>query len=878
MSPYRVPRLRRPLLAACLAALATAVLSGCVATAPPESPITGSPLEVQGPSLRKPPPIAEPIKATNPHAAMEWRRLSWVDEHGNIPPGALRSALIQRRDSLARSFRESSEAAPANWIEWGPENVGGRSRALLIDPRDPDRLVGGSVSGGIWLSDDRGASWRTVDDFLEFPAIGCLTRDPFDADTIYAGTGEGYFNGDAIGGGGIYKSTDNGDSWALLESTIDFDNITRIAISPTDPHVMLIGKRYGGVLRSDDGGNSWTTTYGAQGAYDVDFHPWDGTQAIAHIIDYDFDLSDWFHQAIYSEDGGATWSAAAGLEAMYDFNSRIELAYAPSDPQIVYASTAIDGGIWKSIDGGRSFSPQTVTGQSATSWYANPLWVDPTNPDVLLTGGFDVYRSDDGGITLTRISAGYLLTEQPHPDIHHFVEDPNYDGNANRRVYVGTDGGFFRTEDIYSANTGSGWEAVDKSYRTTQFYGADGHGPTMRLYGGTQDNGSLRLDNDTSARLTFGGDGGFSAIARDDPDYMYGEYIFLQIHRSTNGGLSASYIYNGLGDAGSDANFIAPFILDPNDPNTLLAGGRSLWRTRDAKAPSVLWEEVRGPGTDRASAIAVAPGNSDIIWLGLNNGEIWQSQNGTLDDPNWQAIDDNDGVNPLPDRYVTRMLVDPLDSNLAYVAFGGFEDDNLYVTRDGGQSWNDLTGTGDTGLPHCPIRGIARHPANPNWLFVGTEVGLFSSRDGGESWSTNDRGPSSVSIDETVFMHDSEILLVATHGRGLFTTDLPTRTLELEVPVLQAGQPSEMVVTGAEPGAEVVFGLSTAGRGQEFVENLAVTIDLREATVLGRVTADENGRAALSKTLPPDAAGQETWIQAAAKRATSEVSEQVVQP
>ena len=302
----------------------------------------------------------------------------------------------------------------------------------------------------------------------------------------------------------------------------------------------------------------------------------------------------------------------------------------------------------------------------------------------------------------------------------------------------------------------------------------------------------------------------------------------------------------------------------------MLAGGRSLWRTRDVKAPLPVWEEIRTAGNDLTSAIAVAPGHSDTIWVGLNNGEIWQTRDGTADVPTWSAIDDNSLVDPLPDRYVTRILVDPLDPLVVYVAFGGFDVDNLYVTDDGGLTWTDLTGEGETGLPDGPVRGVARHPANPNWLFVGTEVGVFASQDGGLTWSTNDYGPAAVSVDELVFLHHSETLLAATHGRGLFTADLATQTLTLEVPTLVPGREAEMVVTGAEPGETVYFGLSTAGDGQLFLDNLGVTIALDAPRALGAALADPEGRATLTKTLPEDADGA-VWLQAAAHGATSQL-------
>ena len=233
--------------------------------------------------------------------------------------------------------------------------------------------------------------------------------------------------------------------------------------------------------------------------------------------------------------------------------------------------------------------------------------------------------------------------------------------------------------------------------------------------------------------------------------------------------MSAGYIYSGIADAGTDANFIAPFVLDPNDPDTMLAGGRSLWRSNNVKSGFPSWSAVKGPGTDRISAIAVAPGNSDIIWVAQNNGEIYKTANGTAGTPAWTVVDDNGATNPIPDRYVTRIVIDPDDDDVVYLSLGGFTTGNLAKTVDGGVTWTNLTGAGPTRLPNVPIRGIARHPTQATWLYVGTEVGVFASDDGGATWSTNDFGPAAVSVDEVVFMHNSKRLLVATHGRGLFT-------------------------------------------------------------------------------------------------------------
>ena len=757
------------------AALFGLAVCGCAAPASPPTSRTSPVVDLSGnPGTSN----LKLTKATNPHEAMRWRRKTWTNEDGKIPEGALRQAVGQRLANMAlaqpRGGARFAGIDSVNWVERGPRNVGGRSRSILIDAADPNRLIAGAVSGGIWKSTTGGASWTPIND--EFPslAICCLAIDPNNPLVIYAGTGEGFFNGDAIGGAGIYKSVDGGETWAQLASTSGWDNVCRIAVSPSNSNVILASKRYGGIYRSTNAGFSWQARLGAQGSFYVAFDPIDGSKAVGHVIDYD---SDWYHRAVYSVNGGFTWTTAGGLNHVNGFGSRIELAYAPSQSSIVYASSAADGGkIWKSTDGGQSYAIQTAGQTTGVSWYTNPLWVDPTNPNFLVTGGYHLQRSTDGGVSFTQISDGYILTSQPHPDLHAIVSDPGFDGVTNRRVYICTDGGVFRTDNIYTASTAAGWTNLDGEYRATQFYGAAGDGGSGRIIGGTQDNGTLRLEPGSDlANLPFGGDGGFCAIDWSNPNYCYGEYITLQIHRSSDGGVSAGYIINGLADAGTAANFIAPFILDPNNPARLLAGGSRLWRCPNARANPIFitWQQIRPAGTDYISAIAVAPGNSNNIWVGQNNGEVHRTANGTAVSPTWSPIDDNSGVNPLPNRYITRILIDPDDHNTAYVCLGGFAADNLMKTVNGGANWTDATGAGATGLPNAPIRGIARHPRKPNWLYVGTEVGIFASEDGGATWSTTDKGPANVSVDEITFMHDTETLLAATHGRGIYTIAVP---------------------------------------------------------------------------------------------------------
>ena len=648
------------------------------------------------------------------------------------------------------------------WEGIGPGNIGGRIRSLAFDPDDSTRIYAGAVSGGVWLTEDSGASWAPTDDFMANLSISSLIFDPTDSNTIYAGTGEGTFNIDNVRGLGIFKSTDKGVSWSSLVNTnnvYDFYWVNRLSILSDASRVLAA--THTGIWISDDAGVNWTAAYTGR-SNDVDVHPTDDLKAIAGT----------WTGALYSIDGGQTWTAATGLGAFA--NNRVEVAYAKSAPDTVFASVDnASGEVYKSVDGGQTYT-RVNTGESYLGnqgWYDNALWVDPINPDHVIVGGIDLWRSTDGGVTLTKISAWYLSPDSAHADHHFVIEHPAYDAVTNKQVYFANDGGVYTAEDIEIALDDVGWQVLNNNLAITQFYGFD-VAPNGTVVAGTQDNGTLVYKGDSEAWTeTFGGDGGFSAADPTDSNYLYGEYVNLQIHRSTNGGVSSSYINNGLIAAG--ANFIAPFILDPNNENRLLAGADQLSVSDNVKDAIPTWTSIKpeiGSG-EPISAIAVAPGNSDVIYVGHNDGSLYKTTDGTQAAPTWELIGDTQ----LPQRYLMRIAIDPLNTQIVYASFGGYSSNNLWKSVDGGVNWSDSSGTGMTSIPSAPIRSIAIHPSTTNQLYVGTEVGVFTSEDSGATWNATNDGPANVSVDELRWVGD-ETLYAATHGRGVFRADLNPTT------------------------------------------------------------------------------------------------------
>jgi hypothetical protein len=785
----------RPFLFAVLFLCVTA-LCGVTASFPSLERATAALVE------RERPEGGEEAETDGPDLAYAWRRLAWLDENGRIPAGAWARAIAQREKLVGPAALVPGDS----WFQRGPDDVAGRSRCLVIHPSQPQVMWLGSAGGGVWKTTDGGNTWLPKSERLGSLAVSALAINPQNPDVLYAGTGEGYFNGDALMGVGMYKSTDAGETWTLLAGTSGMGDINKIAVSPADPNLILAGTTSfagaGGIWRSTNAGGTWSHVKTVHRGHSIEFLPLSPSVVLGSIADYNFNTGADNATALYSTDGGATWSNS-NLALAINFPARLEVAPAPGDVNVAYAN--VNGEIYKSTDKGVSYTLVGNVGDANQGWYNNDIWVDPTNANRIVVAAVYVYRSSNGGSSFNRIGQGYIQTDQPHPDCHAIVADPGYDGSSNKTVYVCTDGGVYRASDITTASTGSGWTRLDRGARVTQYYGVAGDGPTGKIIGGTQDNGTLRiLPGSDNAVMTFGGDGGWVAIDPTDPTYSYGEYVFLRVHRNTGGtGPNGSeFIYNGLSDAfNGQANFIAPFILDPNRPQVMLAGGWRLWRCDDLKAGTPTFVQIRAGGSDYISAIAVAPGNSDIIYVAQNDGQVYKTTNGTAATPTWTAIDDNGAKNPFPNRYVTRILVDPADAQKVFVCLGGFSSNNLWMSTNGGSTWAVRTGSGGGVLPQVPIRTIARKPDDANVLHVGTEVGVFSSADGGVTWGTTNDAPANVSVDELRYMNNSTTLLAGTHGRGIWQLQRVSllKSLTLAVPSIYGGLSTTGTVTLGSP-------------------------------------------------------------------------------
>jgi hypothetical protein len=719
-----------------------------------------------------------------------------------------------------------------SWSPIGPNNQGGRTRQLLIDPTNPNIMYAASVGGGVWKSTNGGANWVPLTDLL-IPniAVTSLAFQPNNPQIIYAGTGEGYFNGDALRGAGIFKSTDAGASWTQLSSTNNssFYYVQDIVVSPRNPQRVYATTR-AGLYRSIDGGATFTQLIngaGVNGCMDI-------AMQVKRVTGFVFATCGTFTTAnIYRalDTNTSTFTSVFTTTGM----GRTSLAIAPSNEDYIYALAAQytggnfqDGmlGVFRSTANGNAGSWTTqVSNTSPTQlnrllltnpvynysscvgstnyynqgWYDNVIAVDPMDPNRVWAGGIDLFRSDDGGANWGLASYWWgqgdtdFGAHYAHADQHVIVFHPGYDGASNKTMYVANDGGIFRTSDA-RANVGTttasvctlpvagtvSWTELNTNYQSTQFYHGSTYPDGNSYLGGTQDNGTWFGTSLSQAwNQITGGDGGYTAYdtkgtPANTDDTIFTEYTGLSIQRST-AGPNGPFLdaVTGISDSGFD--FIAPFAMNEGNRNHLWAGGWYIWRTTNQ---ATNWSRASAitAGNGSVSAVGTSSADPNKALVGMSDGYIHYNTAAlsAINTTNWPQ------TRPLTVS-VTSLAYDPNDSNVAWATFATFSGSSVYKSVNSGASWTAMPGTGANVLPQAPALCVVVDPADSNRIYIGTDIGVYTSIDGGANWYKEVTNFANVSTEWLAISTSGARKLTAfTHGRGAWQTTLadtpaPTR-------------------------------------------------------------------------------------------------------
>ncbi|NPA37467.1 MAG: T9SS type A sorting domain-containing protein [Chlorobi bacterium] len=742
---------------------------------------------------------------------------------------------IREKELEFASKIASSSLKSVNAIEWqhrGPFNVGGRTRALAVDINNPNIILAGGVSGGMWRSTDTGSSWTKVTAPEDLHSVTAIAQDPRDGNTNiwYYVTGELSGNsasetGAAYRGNGVYKSTDNGLTWSALESTVTDDPTTfnkifqyswNVKVSPSNGYVFVA--TYGAIYRSTDGGTNWSYVLlsynGNNYSYytDIEVSP---SGVLYAALSSDGDKHGFFK----STDNGDNWTEITPADFPADYG-RTVIAVAPSNENTVYFLTHVDGSdaaghnLWKYDAGSDSWSDLSseipdedgITGSfDSQGGYDLLIKIKPDDEKFVIIGGTDLWRSTSGfigGITSSDPEkiGGYKATNDSyasytnhHPDQHSLVffpDDPN-------KVISGHDGGLSLTTDITKSTEESDnetvvWSSLNAGYLTTQAYTVaidHENDNDSTIISGFQDNGTWitqTTNGQANWKSLLGGDGSYCAIGENGNSFYTS---------SQNGTTYRDWEENGSSkwaevdpDGAENQSFINPFVLDPNNTNMMYyLGGDVIWRNSDLTAiadynsspTSTNWTEMTNTTVTGANitALDVSKNPANILFFGTDNGKMYKVDNANDGDPAKLDISDDN----FPNANIGCVTVNPNDGNEVLISFTNYGVISIWHTADEGLSWESVSGNleenadGTGSGPSVRWVEILQKRSGDKIYFAGTSTGLYSteSLDGNNTvWTQESPDMIGNILVDMVDVNDYGTVAVGTHGNGIYSAQI----------------------------------------------------------------------------------------------------------
>ncbi len=688
----------------------------------------------------------------------------------------------------------------------GPALTGGRIHDVEALPHDPSTVYIASASGGLWKSVNRGITWTNLWEHMPVSTFGDLAIAPSNPDILYAGTGEQQNRQSTSWGNGVYRSDDAGATWRHL-GLDETRHTGRVQVHPDDPDVVYVAALGNlwrstperGVYRSRNGGRDWERVLFIDehtGAIDLAIDP--SNPDVLYAAMYQRQRRTWGFNGggpgsgVYkTADGGDTWRELSNGLPEGD-KGRIGIALAPTNPQVLNALVqhATESGGYRSEDGGESW--EKVSDQNIRPMYYSHVFIDPTDENRVYTLATSSHRSEDGGRTFTEIAERPTYDVGVHADQHSMWINP---GNPDH-FYLAGDAGLHETYD-----RGATFRRIH-NIPIGQFYAitVDNRDPYW-IYGGMQDNHSWMGPSATRSwegivddewRQSGFGDGMYQQA---DPD---GRTIYINAQNGSwtrfdneTGDMMSLRLSAPEGEEPYRWDWASPSLISRHDPNTVYLGGNRLFISRDRGDSFVRTEDLtrqrdrdaleimgvrgadialsRNDGTSSYGeivTIAESPLDPAVLWVGTDDGNVQVSRDGGR---SWNEV--SGGAPGLPDgAYVSRVLASAEAPGTAYVTFDAHRDGDFapyaYRAEAFGARWTPL----HDDLPSGSINVIVAHPDNPAVLFIGTEHHVFASTDRGESWARFPNLPTTAYDDMVVHPREKDLVL-GTHGRSIIVVD-----------------------------------------------------------------------------------------------------------
>lgn len=710
-------------------------------------------------------------------------------------PGVAATPTQTREASWLKhvSMRKESEFASHAWEAMGPVFQGGRIESIATEPGKPTVMYVGVGSGGLWKSTNNGTTWKPIFEQQASIAVGDVAVAKTEPQTVWLGTGEVLLARSSLPGMGVFKSTDAGDNWQNM-GLKDTQHIARVLIHPNDANtvfVAAIGHQNSpnlqrGVFRTRDGGQSWDKVLYVNdltSAIDLVMHPTNPNVLLASMWQRG-NGSGIQHTGLESgvyrtTDAGDSWTRLGGGLPSSEELGRIAIDMAPSSPEIVYA-LADEGkqdGFYRSADGGTSWTK--MYDQLKAGWDWCELRVSPDNPDEVYSIGQNSFVTQDGGHTFSKI-AGDIVHLLPHGadvihlDTHAMWINPT---DANHVIF-GTDGGIFVTHDRCQTWLHYNNMPIAECYAITYDMGQPAN-----VYVGTQDNAALfgpvtarpqtgRPEEWQHVYLDRwgGGDSYFTYRDPADSDVIFYEHQYGELRRKDmTSGRSRSIQPRLPGETLRHA-WMTPFFPSRHTDRTwYYAANRVFKSTNRGDDWTVISDDLVSSDAvpnlryRAITTLAESPLTSGLLFAGSDNADLLVTE----DDGNtWQRIDSG-----LPRRAITRAAPSPHDPNRLFVTLNGsgLDDYQAYVFRsdDRGKSWTNI----GSSLPYEPAHVIVEDPKVPNLLYVGTDMGIYVSLNGGENWQSLCSNLPTASVQDLCVHPRDNDLVIATHGRSCYVSD-----------------------------------------------------------------------------------------------------------
>lgn len=726
-----------------------------------------------------------------------------------------------------------------NWSSIGPKDrIGGRTLAIAINPENTNQIFIGTAGGGIWESNNGGGMWEPV--VTGFPVIGvpAIVINPDNPNIIYAGTGEVYrVDTTGIGynvwktrgtyGVGILKSMDGGNTWTqVLEKSMgNLFGVQHLEFHPQNPEI-IFACCTDGLYKSANGGNTWTNILNKIYTKDIAINSTNTDEMIVTVGN----LVNSEKGLYKTTDGGNSWNKIVSAAFPVSFSGLISVE---SKASLVYAGFGTNGSsneLVVSADFGNSWVLKNSSNIcSYQYWYCNDLAIDPLNEKKLLMCGVNLaaYTSESN----TNSNGSKKQIGNIHSDAHDVIYDPS---NSNI-VYLATDGGMYK-----STNNGASFTAINNGLAATQFYASLGVSPTDpdNIIGGLQDNGVVKYDGSTWIDVV-GGDGGSTSFNPTNPNVVITNTQYRAVYVSTNGGLNYTSVLSSW--ASDRCAFIAPLAISKANTNFVFSA-TDLWHasTNGGKTFSNNNQSLTNYIDERnksAITIAASPINAEKAIVSTSPfsqrsdnalnikppPNLFITQNATAANPIFTNIKNN-----LPDRFVLDACFSATNDDSIFVTLGGYGTPHIYVTGDGGDTWNAIS----DGLPDVPFNAILMDPVNPQILYAGSDLGAYVSNNRGATWFDFSNGFWDATIVFDLQITADQQLACATHGKGIFKTDLFDESI---LPVVLSG----FKVSKASNGNLLEWKISGGEELSHFIVERSYTGNNFEK--IGQVSAQNSG-------------------------------------